>query len=188
MPRRNVPTVCVSHSPKPATRTPYTPGVPKRLPELERRRLLARELIELDFLHQDVHIRLEAALQNALDEVRRIQSEQVPDYILKSASAEPLDSEKVYELGFIAGFNRCAVTMSDALVYAFRRKRGAEKGLRNAVRRERRPTPNVLAVAREYQGRHPEASDREIARHVARKLNLRFEVARHLLRKKTGKT
>lgn len=154
----------------------------RRLSEHERRRRLARHLKDLNLYHQEVDLRVEAALRDALDELRRHQAKQIPEHIL-ALSAEPPDANQTYEQGFIAGFNRCASAMWDALVYSLQRKRAAAKGLNNV---ERRPKPDVVPLARDYQRRHPEATDRETARHVARRLGLSIESVRHRLRKKTG--
>jgi len=124
---------------------------------------------ELGFTHQEVAGLVDRLLKVALDEYR-------PDP----------DRAAAFEAGFSAG----AVALWDEVAFALRRRRAALKGSRSAADQRPSPEPDaaVLAAAAAYRNAYPEASEREVAANVARKLRLSPEAVRHQLRKKVVKS
>jgi len=155
--------------------------MPRRLTDQQRRARLAAALEKAGWDSQDVDNRVNDAMDRALAEVRSLQAEPIPDHI----EVIKLSDQKAWERAFEAGFLACAVAFWDDIAYSRARRRDAEKGRRTAAsERRRRDDAEVLSAASAYRKRNPDASMRETALHVARRLGTSAETVRHIIRAK----
>jgi hypothetical protein len=156
-------------------------AMPRRLTDQERNARLRAFLEELGWDTQDVDVLVEAALGRALTAARAaMNTGPIPDYI----KAGEITAQAAWERAFEAGFQACALAFWDDLVYSRSRRRDAAKGSRAAAAERMKDHSAVLQEADAYGRRHPDSSARETAQHVAKRLGMRTEAVRHIIRAK----